>query len=47
MPDQDLTETIHYIEEADMGGKDTDISRQGRGDRLIKEQVHDTYLSRA
>ena len=30
-----------------MGGKDTDISRQGRGDRLIKEQVHDPYMSRA
>ncbi len=30
-----------------MGGKDTDISRQGRSDRLIKEQVHDPYMSRA
>jgi NMD protein affecting ribosome stability and mRNA decay len=30
-----------------MGGKDTDIARQKRGDRLIKEQVHDPYMSRA
>ena len=30
-----------------MGGKDTDINRQGRGDRLIKERVHDPYMSQA
>lgn len=29
-----------------MGGKETDIARQRRGDRLIKEQVHDPYMSR-
>jgi len=30
-----------------MGGKDTDIARHGRRDRLIKERVHDPYMSRA
>ncbi|MGF1615965.1 MAG: BCAM0308 family protein [Gammaproteobacteria bacterium] len=29
-----------------MGGKDTDIARQGRGDRLIKERIHDPYMTR-
>ena len=29
-----------------MSGKDTDIVGRGRGDRLIKERIHDPYLSR-
>ncbi len=29
-----------------MGGKDTNIAKHGRGDRLIKEQVHDPYMAR-
>jgi NMD protein affecting ribosome stability and mRNA decay len=29
-----------------MSGKDTDIARQGRRDRLIKEMVHDPYKSK-
>lgn len=30
-----------------MGGKDTNIAKQGRGDRRLKERVHDPYMSRA
>lgn len=30
-----------------MAGKNTNIATHGRGDRLIKERVHDPYMSRA
>lgn len=29
-----------------MGGKDTDVAKHGRGDRLIKERIHDPYMTR-
>lgn len=29
-----------------MGGKDTNIAKHGRGDRLIKEKEHDPYMAR-
>jgi len=30
-----------------MSGKQTDIARQGRRDRLIKERIHDPYMARS
>jgi NMD protein affecting ribosome stability and mRNA decay len=30
-----------------MSGKDTDIAKHGRHDRLIKERVHDPYMTRS
>lgn len=29
-----------------MGGKEGEVARRGRHDRLIKEQVHDPYVKR-
>ncbi|MEO9524083.1 BCAM0308 family protein [Marinobacter alexandrii] len=30
-----------------MSGKDGDVARRGRGDRLIKEEIHDPYVARS
>lgn len=30
-----------------MSGKDGDVAERGRGDRLIKEEIHDPYMARS